>query len=222
MSVKTTREDGNYSALRDFLAEVNIALRNSQGVNKNTGKYYYDYIDLESYAKFLLVREFTLDYDTVVNHWAYYDSRDGKVHAGPLWDFDNSMGNGLGSVGSYDMYHNTDKLLVLQDKKGPGCWLVELMKFDEFRKVLAEQYEKYSYLFDVEDERCVFNVFEGWYSETKLLAEQNDLRWNILTSKYNKVTGFEYDDSIFASHYGALAKFLYNRCKSYGRLICEY
>jgi hypothetical protein len=216
---KTETEDYKCTALKAHLNEVSKALNDRNGINKATGKYYYDYIDLESYAKFLLIREFTLDYDTVVNHWAYYDARDQKIHAGALWDFDNSMGNGLGSRGDMEMYHDTSKLLIFQDDKGPGCWLIKLMQFKEFRDELKKQYEKYSYLFDVEDQRCIYNVAESWYEDTKLLAEQNDLRWGFLSKKYETITGFERDDSIFASHYGALTKFLYERCKNYGDLI---
>lgn len=213
VTVKSPIENCNYTALKKHLTQIHVALNDPNGYNANTGKYYYDYMDLESYAKYILIREFTMDYDTVVDHWAYYDARDGLLHAGPLWDFDNSMGNS-----SKPLYKQTDSLLVLEDTKGPGCWLMKLMEFEKFREILKEQYEKYSYLFDINDSRSAYAVFESWFEEVKPIAELNDYRWGFITNS-KKPTSFAQDDSRFAIDYSYVAEFLYERCKAYGKLI---
>lgn len=221
VTVKSTVDGCSYKALKKFMQEVSVALNDSKGYNKTTGKYYYDYIDLESYAKFLLVREFSMDYDLVVDHWAYYDAEEGKINAGPLWDFNNSMWTCGGSRGHLSMYKDTDKLLVMQDDKGPGCWLQKLMQFEEFTDLLKAEYEKYSYLFDLEDQRCIYSVYERWFEEMKPIVEQNDLRWNTLKST-EALKGFEYDNSDYAPYFAYVAKFLYYRCRDYGTALEKY
>jgi len=221
VTVKSRIEGGGHSALEKYLNEVSVALNDSKGYNKATGKYYYDYIDLESFAEFLLVREFSLDYDLVASMWAYYDAKEGKINAGPLWDFDNSMWTCAGARGHLSMYKDTDKLLVMQDDKSKGCWLVALMKFEKFTDILKEKYEEFSYLFDLEDERCIYNVYQGWFDEVKPIAEQNDIRWNNL-EKTAAIEGYEYDNSSYAPYYGYVSKFLYERCRDYGPALEKY
>ena len=81
------------------------AIRSSTGYNSK-GKYYTDYIDVESFAKMYLMHEYVKSYDVCAGSILFH--RDGtsdsdKLIAGPLWDLDNAMGstqsnNGLGSV----------------------------------------------------------------------------------------------------------------------------
>ena len=221
VTVKSPIDGCEYVALQKYLNEVSVALNDPNGLNKSTGKYYYDYMDLESYAKFLLVREFSMDYDLVVDHWAYYDAKEGKMNAGPLWDFNNSMWTCGGARGHLSMYKDTDKLLVMQDDKGPGCWLQLLMKFEKFTDILKAEYEKYSYLFELDDPRCIYNVYEGWYDEVKPIVEQNNLRWNILKTT-EPLKGFEVDNSLYSRYYAYVAKFLYCRCRDYGTALSTY
>ena len=221
VTVKSPIEGCSYKALRTYLMEVSTALNSPNGLNKATGKYYYDYIDLDSYAKFLLIREFSMDYDLVVDHWAYYDAEEGKMNAGPLWDFNNSMWTCAGARGHLPMYKETDKLLVMQDDKGPGCWLIALMQFEKFTDLLKDYYDKYSYLFDLEDPRCIYSVYESWFEEVKPIAEQNDLRWNTL-KETEPLKGFEYDNSDYAPYFAYVAKFLYCRCRYYGTALEKY
>lgn len=220
-TVKSAIEGCKYNAIKGYLGEVSTALNHSKGLNKTTGKYYYDYIDLESFAKYLLVRDFCLDYDLVVSIWMYYDEEEGKLNAGPVWDFDNSMWKCGGMSGHLSMYKDTDKLLVMQDQKGKGCWLIELMKYKKFTDILKSEYEKCAYLFDLEDERCIFNVYESWFDQMKLIAEQDNLRWNFL-EKTSPIVGYEYDNSIYAPHFGKVANFLHDRCRDFGKAIKRY
>ena len=215
VTVKSSIEGCEYNALKDYLNEVRMSLEDPNGYNKQTGKYYYDYIDIESYAKYVLIREFSMDNDTVTNNWAYYDIRDQKLHAGPLWDFDNAFGNNTGAL-----FNDPKALLLLQDTKNPDGWLVLLMKHEEFVEELKKQYTKYAYLFDVEDERSAFAVYESWYTQMNELMYLSDLRWGYV-SKTREYTGFEYDNSHYAREYSYTARFLYRRCRCYGEVIMD-
>jgi hypothetical protein len=143
------------------------------------------------------------------------------MNAGPLWDFDNSLWKCGGSRGHMSMYKDTDKLLVMQDDKQPGCWLVELMKHNEFTDALKKEYEKYSYLFDLNDPRCIFNVYEGWFEYMKPIVEQDDLRWNVLVDTQT-IKGYEYDNSDYAPYFAKVANFLHDRCRDYESALEKY
>lgn len=56
-------------------------------------KGYARYLDLESYAEVLAINEFTKNIDGMHISLYYYKPRGEKLHAGPIWDFDLSMGN---------------------------------------------------------------------------------------------------------------------------------
>ena len=51
-------------------------------------------IDVESFAKYYLLSEFTVNPDSYSSSWYMYkDGVDDKIHAGPGWDFDFALGN---------------------------------------------------------------------------------------------------------------------------------
>ncbi|MBR4743168.1 MAG: CotH kinase family protein, partial [Oscillospiraceae bacterium] len=90
--------------LKPWLQDALNAILSSTGYN-DKGKYYTDYIDIESFAKMYLMHEYVKSYDVCAGSILFY--RDGqtdayKLMAGPLWDLDNALGStcsnsGLGS-----------------------------------------------------------------------------------------------------------------------------
>lgn len=60
---------------------------------KDPYKGYAAYLDLESYATVLAINEFLKSIDGMNISLYYYKPRGEKLHAGPVWDFDLSMGN---------------------------------------------------------------------------------------------------------------------------------
>ncbi len=72
------------------------ALYAEDGVNPGTGLNYTAYIDLESFVKKYLVEEIVRNYDASSTSQYFYkdmDAEDGKLYAGPVWDYDMSLGN---------------------------------------------------------------------------------------------------------------------------------
>ncbi len=81
--------------IRTWLQEAWDAMRSDTGYN-TLGRYYTDYIDIESFAKMYLMQEYVKSYDVCAG--SIYFHRDGqgendKLIAGPLWDLDNAMGS---------------------------------------------------------------------------------------------------------------------------------
>lgn len=51
-------------------------------------------IDVESWAKYFLLSEFTVNPDAYATSWFLYkDGEEDKIHAGPAWDYDFALGN---------------------------------------------------------------------------------------------------------------------------------
>ena len=66
---------------------------NYTGYNEATGKYYYDYCDLDSLVKMYLIQELSASTDAFYASLFFYKDADGKLCAGPVWDMDLSLGS---------------------------------------------------------------------------------------------------------------------------------
>ncbi len=72
------------------------ALFAEDGINPGTGQCYTDYIDAESFVKKYLVEEIVRNYDASSTSQYFYkpdDSVSDRIYAGPVWDYDMSLGN---------------------------------------------------------------------------------------------------------------------------------
>ena len=76
-AVYATDENGNYT-----------------GYNAETGKYYYEYCDLESLIQTYLIQQLALNIDAYVASFFFYKDANDIMKAGPVWDMDLSCGTG--------------------------------------------------------------------------------------------------------------------------------
>ena len=93
---ETTYISNLYQDLEDALYEYD-------GMNPNTGRAYYEYIDVNSFAKKYLVEEITKNIDAMITSqylYKYPDTVSDKLYAGPVWDYDNAIGNA--HIASYE------------------------------------------------------------------------------------------------------------------------
>lgn len=67
---------------------------NYTGLNPDTGKYYYDYCDLDSLVRMFLVQQLSLNTDAYASSMYFYKDAGGKMYAGPIWDMEMSCGTG--------------------------------------------------------------------------------------------------------------------------------
>ena len=63
------------------------------GYNSETGKYFYEYVDMDSLVKIFLLQEFGLNSDRFISSLYFYKDADGLLYAGPIWDQDMTFGN---------------------------------------------------------------------------------------------------------------------------------
>lgn len=84
-----TEREVNYIA--DYYNQMELAARAMNGINENTGKRYDEYLDVTSFVRYYLLQEVMQNGDAGVNSFHMYkdaDEYDGKMYAGPAWDFD--------------------------------------------------------------------------------------------------------------------------------------
>ena len=84
------------------------------GYNASTGKYFYDYVDMDSLVKVFLLQELSLNCDGFISSVYFYKDADGKMFAGPIWDQDMSFGTGWTKTNAANIedYHYLAKALI--------------------------------------------------------------------------------------------------------------
>ena len=96
-AVYATDKDGNYT-----------------GYNAETGKYFYEYVDMDSLVKVFLLQELALNPDGFISSMYFYKDANGLMYAGPIWDQDMTLGTGWTKYlnSSIVDYHYLAKALI--------------------------------------------------------------------------------------------------------------
>lgn len=80
--------DTKKADLQERLSEFQLSLS-----PENSSESWLHMIDLESWARKYLIEEVFANYDAgSCSQYFYLDPSDGKIYAGPCWDYDNSLG----------------------------------------------------------------------------------------------------------------------------------
>ena len=84
------------------------------GYNTGTGKYFYEYVDMDSLVKVFLLQELALNCDGFISSVYFYKDADGKMFAGPIWDQDMTFGTGWNKTNDAEIvdYHYLAKALI--------------------------------------------------------------------------------------------------------------
>ena len=114
--------------ISDYLQKVENAILGEELRDEN-GVSYREYMDLQSAADFWWINIFSDSYDAFRTSSTYlYKPRNDKLHWGPLWDFDLTLGNGAAEGQGFNI-------------GAPMLWLDELRDRDpEFVALLRERW----------------------------------------------------------------------------------
>ena len=133
----------NYIAT--FYNSMEAAITSNDGYNPETNKHYSDYIDTESFALVYLINELLLNQDGGLSSSFLYkdsDSIDSRLYAGPIWDFDRSIGNTTHS----DLELIMPNELFVNVKHGKTTWshshgiFFYLCKHEDFQEMVKKLY----------------------------------------------------------------------------------
>lgn len=124
-----SKEQVDYIA--DFWQDFEDALYSDDGYNEK-GKYYTEYIDLESFADQWLMYELNEDYSVVSSIYFYKDSDltgDGLLHASWLWDLEHSLTyNDSKASRSFFAYYC------------PNDWWMQLYRHRDFAEIVYQEW----------------------------------------------------------------------------------
>lgn len=127
-----------------LLNDIESALFAEDGVSELSGKALPELIDLDSWATAWLIQEISGDHDTgIASQFSYtINKEETLLYAGPVWDFDGTMGN-VNTV----MFRNPAALTTSIEQTRPegnanqNRWLSAMYRNEDFRAALEEKYQ---------------------------------------------------------------------------------
>lgn len=130
-----------------------------------------EYFDLASLARYYIVQEVSCNFDAFTSSTYMHHSSGGKWTFGPIWDsewtWDPEVRNGTFWEELHRYYAGDD------DEMYFPTWIAELWKYNEFRRIVLEEWEKFypDYLVKVRD------FVDRFYAQTRAAYLVNGKIW---------------------------------------------
>ena len=119
------------------------AVAAKDGVDPESGAYYADLMETNSFAAKFLVEDFCKNYDALAGSQYFFkdrDSADTRLYAGPCWDYDLCMGNikitGIGSG------YLPEGSWAAKIKNGKVNWYKQLDQHPDFHAAVQRMYHE--------------------------------------------------------------------------------
>lgn len=132
-------ENCSASQLAELQNHINLfqeALLADDGISHTNGLSWSDYIDMDSWARKYLIEEVFSNFDSgQASQYFWLDASEGKIYAGPCWDYDLTFGTYWGTAWSTPYC-----MLALRDWGEEVSWYKALCQKDEFMKLVVEIY----------------------------------------------------------------------------------
>lgn len=170
--------DAEKRQVKVMLDDVESALYSEKGISAVSGKTLEELIDFDSWAEEWLVQEISGDHDTGIASQFAYTRNDKNVplYAGPVWDFDGSMGNVNTAMFQIPEALTTS---ISQTRTNGNAnqnrWLSAMYKNKDFKEVIREKYT--SQFSPYLDSLCstIINEYEG---QIRKSAKLDAVRWH--------------------------------------------
>ncbi len=163
--------------IRFLVNDIESALFAKDGVSLLSGKSLDQLIDLESWAEAFLIQEISGDHDTgIASQFAYIPQGESRLYAGPVWDFDGTMGNV-----NTPMFQNPRALTASIEQSRPSGnanqnrWFAAMYRNPQFQKVVEE---KYGEVFRENLERLISEGIALYAAGIERSAMLDALRWH--------------------------------------------
>ena len=161
--------------IRRFVNDAEAAIVSEDGMDARTQKGYQEYIDVDSFVKKYLVEEVSKNYDAGVSSSYFYkdsNSKNGKLCAGPGWDYDMSMGNYVDWMEEFSA--NPTGISQLAFHTYASSWYTQLYQKEEFYKKIEDNYWKYVEPFL---EELIVQGIDQYEDFLRASAGMNEVRW---------------------------------------------
>lgn len=148
---------------------VENAILSENGVDSVTGKHWQELIDVESWARKYLIEEVFGNIDAGFLSQYFYMDKNGKAYAGPVWDYDHS----LGSNDHWEL-ENSNILLINEYTKNNRLWFYTLSQKKEFCDCVISIYQ--SEFIPLIEDSFLKNI-DGYEYHLSKSANMNSIRW---------------------------------------------
>lgn len=119
-----------------FVADFQTALYSDTGVHPETGLAWWEYIDLDSWARKYLIEEVFSNFDGgKASQYFWLDTSRQKLYAGPCWDYDLTFGQFWETNWTSPVC-----LLARRNWEGDQSWYNALWGKEVFQKAVTELY----------------------------------------------------------------------------------
>lgn len=172
------------SQLSQRLQAMENAVVSQDGFDPLTGQQWQDLIDVDSWVKKYLIEEVFGSIDAgLVSQYFYYDGDDpsSRIYAGPVWDYDNAMGNRE----CWEILQ--PKMLVANQTRGINGfyapWFSALYQKELFYNKIVDTYAE-QFLPYLETE-----LKEDMYAYARHIAasaEMNQIRWSLTDNTFEE------------------------------------
>lgn len=168
--------------ISSYWQEMEEALYSDTGYN-SLGKHYSDYIDVESYAEQYLIEEWSGDWDAGITSNYFYKDVDGKLVAGPIWDFDSAAANSKAphTISDPTQWNARTRTLWYNALMGsnnvkavPNIYALGFRHADFVESVESEWKDS----FYPAAQTMLNKKIDGYVDEIKGAAVMNAIRWN--------------------------------------------
>ncbi len=152
------------------------AVFSADGSNPYTGKMYYEYIDVDSFARKYLLEELVKNLDASFTSqyiYKYDDSISSKFYAGPCWDYDKSIAASGITEDGINLNDPKGLYAAVQEKES-DIWYA-LYQHKDFRKTVA------AIFFKELEPHLKNNCGKIFFEYSKNIRSSNDcnmIRWN--------------------------------------------
>lgn len=149
------------------------------------------YADVDSFVNYYVLSVLFKDVDFATSS-AYYYIKDGKLYAGPVWDYDLSMGNVNKEM--YSDYYTEDD--TEKGAAGMYCesyWYYYLMQIPEFKQKVIDRYTEMQS--DIQNLGSEIDSFIEAYAAN---IEHNNSLWEVSRQNYmgERVPEVTYEENI--------------------------
>lgn len=177
LRVHYPKDAGALQEIQDCWQRIENAVLADDGRDPESGMHWMDLIDLDSWARKYLIEELFGNIDgCAVSQFFYRDGSDpsGKVYAGPVWDYDYSMGSDANWQLTTPRAFYANRLYVRFSSETP--WFHALYRKAEFYNRVLEIYrDAYLPLLN----RLVEESIPEYSEQIRIAAANNRLRWNL-------------------------------------------
>ena len=187
-----------YQEFEDAVYEIDVD-GNYTGYNQTTGKYFYDYVDIDSLVRMVVLHGIGANPDGFISSVYFNKDADGKMHIGPIWDQDITLGTGWSVANPYNADVYTNRYLVEALIQIP----IFKQKLAEFFENTAEGIIKDTY----KDGGIIDNHYETLYKN----AEMNYKLWPYIKVGYPSASGHLWSGANYSAVVDDMKVWLNNR-----------